>query len=205
MDVLAPDVWRDAIGGRIRPLRLWRSGIRSRAEQLPLPGSDDDSVLQQLRKLDGHQFERLVVAIVGLMPEIVPGLIHEVNQTKPTGDGGVDLFGYMRLPEPISYVIPFKGEAKNRGAAVSPKDVSRLVARLRRGEHGLFFTTSWYSIQAQEEVVRDGYPIRLFSGLDVVDLLRRAGRVHDREVNGEWLEGVLGVGLHGGDPRREGQ
>ena len=33
-------------------------------------------------------------------------------------------------------------------------DVSRLVARLQRGEYGIFVTTSYYTKAAQEEVHR---------------------------------------------------
>jgi hypothetical protein len=187
----APKVWRDAANGKIRPLRLWRSGVRSKEEQLPIVGSDDEKLLGQIRKLGGFEFERLTVAIVDLIPEIIPGLIHEVKQTKLVGDRGLDMFGFFKLPEPVSYVIPFKGEAKNWGSAVQPKDVSRLVSRLQRGEHGLFFTTSWYTEQAQDEVLKDQYPVRLFSGLDIVDLLRRANRAHESELDKDWLNAVF--------------
>jgi hypothetical protein len=158
---------------------------------MPVAGSEDAKVLEQLRQLGGHNFERLMVAILDLMPEIVPGLIHEVEQTRLTADRGMDMLGFFRLPEPVSYVIPFKGEAKNWEAAVRPKNVSRLVSRLRRGEHGLFFTTSWYTEQAQEEVIQDQYPVRLFSGLDIVDLLRRANRAQGPEIDPEWVDAVL--------------
>jgi hypothetical protein len=187
----APKVWRDAVRGKVRPLRLWRSAIRSKEEQMPAIGSDDAKILNQIRQLGGFEFERLTVAIVDLIPEIIPGLIHEVEQTKLVGDRGLDMFGYFKMPEPISYVIPFKGEAKNLGSAVQPKEVSRLVSRLQRGEHGLFFTTSWYTDQAQDEVLKDAYPIRLFSGLDIVDLLRRTNRAHGPNLDKEWLRAVL--------------
>jgi hypothetical protein len=187
----APPVWRDAVRGKIRPLRLWRSGIRTKQEQMPAVGSDDEKVLAQIRELDGFEFERLSVAIVDLIPEVIPGLIHEVEQTKLVGDRGLDMFGYFKMPEPISYVIPFKGEAKNWGSAVQPKEVSRLVSRLQRGEHGLFFTTSWYTDQAQDEVLKDSYPVRLFSGLDIVDLLRRTNRAQGPNLDGDWVDAVL--------------
>jgi hypothetical protein len=62
--------------------------------------------------------------------------------------------------------INFKGQAKryNRSSAVGPEDVSRLVARLQRGEYGVFITTSYYTKAAQEEIYEDNYPVRLFTG-----------------------------------------
>ena len=60
------------------------------------------------------------------------------------------------------------------------------MARLRRGEYGLFFTTSYYTKQAQEEVIEDGYPVKLFSGIDMYNLFENAdmiknGRLVDNE------------------------
>jgi hypothetical protein len=187
----SPKVWRDAVNGKVRRLNIWRSGVRSKVEQLPMKGTSDYSILEQLRAFNGFQFERISVAIVDLIPELVPGIIHHVDQTKLTGDGGVDMLGFFRLPEPIEYMIRFKGEAKNWSSAVRPKDVSRLVARLQRGEHGLFFTTSYYSKQAQEEVLSDGYPVRLFSGLDIVNFLKRTNRISNGKIDPEWIKSIL--------------
>jgi len=102
------------------------------------------------------------------------------------------MFGFFRLPEPIDYLIRFKGEAKKwTKTPVGPKDVSRLVARLQRGEYGLFFTTSSFTTQAQKEVIEDGYPVRLFSGLDIVNILKRANRVTGGHIDKAWLATVL--------------
>ena len=88
-------------------------------------------------------------------------------------------------------MIKFKGESKKWRKAVTPKDVSRLVARLNRGEYGLFFTTSWYSKQAQEEVLKDNYPVKLFSGIDIINILKRSNKITNGSINKEWLRLVL--------------
>ena len=49
------------------------------------------------------------------------------------------------------------------------------------GEIGLFFTTSHYTKQAQEENL-SAYPIRLFSGGDIVKLLAQTELVDDRRL-----------------------
>ena len=68
--------------------------------------------------------------------------------------------------------IEYLGEAKRYKTAITPDQVSRLVARLGRGQYGLYFTTSWYSEQTQKEIEADRYPVRLFSGQDIVNILR---------------------------------
>jgi hypothetical protein len=49
----------------------------------------------------------------------------------------------------------------------------------------------WYTEQALEEVSQDQYPVRLFSGLNIVDLLRRANRAHGPDINPDWVAAVL--------------
>ncbi len=73
---------------------------------------------------------------------------HEIIQTRLSRDGGFDFHGSFRLPPPLSYTIPLKGEVKRYdldGSGVGPKAVARLVARLQRGEHGVFVTTSHFT------------------------------------------------------------
>ena len=187
----APKVWKDAINGKSKLIQTWKSEIRSQKDQFPETNKDDLKIINQINSLEPFQFEKLSVSIIELFPEIITGLIHKVQQTKLTGDGGIDFFGFFRLPEPIDYLIKFKGESKKWRKAVTPKDVSRLVARLNRGEYGLFFTTSWYSKQAQEEVLKDNYPVKLFSGIDIINILKRSNKITNGSINKEWLRLVL--------------
>jgi hypothetical protein len=71
-------------------------------------------------------------------------------------------------------------------------EVSRLVARLRRGEYGIFVTTSYYTRQAQEEVVEDSYPVKLFAAIDLIRFLRELKLLKGEHLKPEWLVAVLG-------------
>lgn len=105
-------------------------------------------------------------------------ITHQITGTRPTRDGGFDFFGSFELPPPVGYTVPFKGETKRylpAGGGVGPKDVARLVARLQRGEHGLFVTTSHYTTQCQEEVYADAYPVELISGGRLVGIVSQLG------------------------------
>jgi restriction endonuclease Mrr len=127
-------------------------------------------VLSQLTGLTPTGFEAAVVSIFREFDEVR----HNITRTRPTADGGFDFFGTFTLPPPIQYEIPFLGEAKRyaRSTAVGPKDVSRLVARLARGQYGIFVTTSYYTKQTQEEVLEDRYPTTLVAGADLVRIMR---------------------------------
>ena len=117
---------------------------------------------------------------------------HNITRTRPTGDGGFDFVGTFTLPPPIQYEIPFRGEAKrySRTTAVGAKDVSRLVARLTRGQYGIFVTTSYFSKQAQEEVLEDRYPTTLVSGADLVRIMREMRIARGSEISRTWLRAV---------------
>ena len=114
---------------------------------------------------------------------------HNITRTRPTADGGFDFYGSFTLPPPIQYEIPFLGEAKKyaRTTAVGPKDVSRLVARLTRGQYGIFVTTSYFTRQTQEEVLEDRYPTTLVAGADLVRIMRELRIVSGPEIRPSWL------------------
>jgi hypothetical protein len=189
-----PSVWRDYIAGNTRKLLLWRKSVRSTGEQLPGIGSDNARVLDQIVRLSPEQFERfctrLLVELAGRS-----GVQHLIQGTRLVRDGGFDFFGSFTLPVPLHYEINFKGEAKRyaRSNAVGPGAVSRLVARLQRGEYGIFITTSYYTRAAQDEVFQDGYPVKLFSGTDIVTFLHLLGLIREKStINPEWLIRVIG-------------
>src|SRR5580700_4121483 len=95
------------------------------------------------------------------------------------------------MPRPIGYEIPVRGQAERWRQGGGVGEVSRLVARLRRGEYGIFVTTSYYTRQAQEEVLEDAYPIKLFAGVDLVRFLRELKLLAGEQLKGEWLSAVL--------------
>jgi hypothetical protein len=182
-----PLAWRQYQDGLTKRLQVWAPRVRSRDAQLPPEASDDGRILQQLSTMEPIRFER---AVVSLFEELE--IVHRVTQTRPTGDGGFDFFGAFTLPPPLEYEIDFRGEVKKcqRKAGVGAKDVSRLVARLGRGQYGLFVTTSYFSPQAQAEVLEDRYPTALFAGIDVVRLLKELGAARAGSLSDNWLSAL---------------
>jgi restriction endonuclease Mrr len=143
---------------------------------------------QAIIELDPYDFEKVIVSIFQQMSDIT----HHVSRTKATGDGGFDFYGTFKLPRPLGYVIRFRGEVKrySRSTAVDPKSVSRLVARLSRQEYGLFVTTSYFTKQAQREVLSDAYPVHLIAGSDLLLILKHLRLVTGGFIRGDWLESV---------------
>ena len=102
-------------------------------------------------------------------------------------------FGEFKLSSILEYRIKFRGEVKKWDIKrnVSPKDVSRLVARLKRGEYGIFVTTSTFSKQTQEEVLIDGYPVKLISGIDLVNMFKHLNLINDNSIKTYWVKNIL--------------
>lgn len=185
---LGPHAWRRYQDGVIDRLRVWAPLVRSAPSQLPPVGSGDASLLSQLVNLTPTGFEAAVVSIFRELDEVR----HNITRTRPTGDGGFDFVGSFTLPPPIQYEIPFLGEAKRyaRTTAVGPKDVSRLVARLTRGQYGIFVTTSYFTKQTQEEVLEDRYPTTLVAGADLVRIMREMRIARGSQIRASWLRSV---------------
>ena len=173
----------------MRKLDIWMKEVRPKADQLPAPGSPDEKILQRLSKFDPFEFEAIVVALF----EQLPTIIHKIEGTKPTGDNGFDFFGEFRLPRPVNYTIRFKGEVKrfSKSSTVTPKDVSRLVASLDRGQYGIFVTTSSFSDQAQKEVLSLGYPVKLISGIDLIGFMKELKIISNGILNSDWIKSVI--------------
>jgi hypothetical protein len=183
----APDVWGDYVRGRTRRRQLWKANVRSTVAQLPKTGSADEKILRQLVGLSPKQFEAVIVALFREMKTVE----HSITQTRYVNDSGFDFFGTFTMPLPVGYEVPFRGEAKRWKQGVGVGEVSRLVARLRRGEYGIFVTTSYYSREAQEEVFEDAYPIKLFAGVDLVGFLRELKIITGENLRQEWLAAVF--------------
>ena len=182
----APEGWRDYVRGRTRRRQLWKTHVLDRNTQLPKRGSDDEKLLQQLVALPPEQFESVIVALFQEMKAVE----HSISKTRYVNDKGFDFFGTFTMPLPVGYEVPLRGEVKRWKQGVGPGEVSRLVARLRRGEYGIFVTTSYYTRQAQEEVFEDAYPVRLFAGVDLVRFLRELKLLTGNQLNREWLATV---------------
>jgi hypothetical protein len=193
LDVGCPPAWRSYVNGQTNKLYAWMGKLRGAEEQLPKTGSFDSAVLKQIADLSPVNFEKFCRK---LLEEVAThtGIQHQVRGTRHVRDGGFDFFGRFIFPEPLRYEIQFKGEAKkySRTNGVGPKEVSRLVARLQRGEYGIFITTSYYTLDAQKEVGEDDYPVRLFSGIDLVNFLRVLGKISsEKKISPDWLARII--------------
>jgi len=118
-----------------------------------------------------------------------------VKLTANSGDKGADLVGEINLLPATELrgantTIDFKAQVKNRGSSISGEELSRLASRVDDGEIGLFFSTSHYTRSAQEENLST-YPVRLFAGRELVDLLVQADFVDDFRLTNEVVEDVL--------------
>ena len=188
-DSRAPEVWKFYKAGGIKSLRVHKKEIKSLVEQIPDKNTMEFRFLENLTLYKPYDFEKIIVGLFQQFGEIV----HNVKGTKPTGDGGFDFYGDFKLSSILAYRIKFRGEVKKWAVPrpVSPKDVARLVARLRRGEYGIFVTTSSYSKQTQEEVLSDGYPVKLVSGLDLVNMFKKLNLIDGGQIKTDWVITVL--------------
>jgi hypothetical protein len=180
-----PTVWNKyAKTGIKERLDVHQSLVKSRENQLPKAGTSDAKILHELFSLTPRKFEFAIVSIL----EQLPNIHQQIETTRQTADGGFDFLGHFKLPEPMPYIINIKGEVKrySRVNGVPPKDVSRLVARLRRNEFGIFATTSYFTSQAQREVINDEYPVHLIAGIDLVDIIKTLGLLKNNSFK-EWF------------------
>jgi hypothetical protein len=186
-DTLAPPEWLHYTRtGDNRRLITYARKIRSPLEQLPPERSAGRKLLHTLATINASKFERLVVRAFESLD-----VSHSITQTRNVRDGGFDFYGSFRLPPPLSYEIGLKGEIKRYQpgkTTVGVKDIARLVARLQRGEHGLFATTSIFTRQAQEEVYADRYPVDLLDGGRLTGILAHCGAVRNGILDPSWLQ-----------------
>lgn len=186
----SPKVWTDYIKGRVRRVEVFKKEIKSKQLQLPI-NKNELQILKSLCSLTAVQFEAAIVEIFRELPLVH----HNITRTRLCKDGGFDFLGEFSLPFPIGYKIKFLGEAKKYDLdnSVGPDKVSRLVARLGRGEYGIFVTTSYYTKQAQEEALKDAYPIKLYSGIDIINFLRELRLIYNGKIKQEWLDVIMDV------------
>jgi restriction endonuclease Mrr len=185
LQIDVPKEWRkyEQTGVHNR-LVVYKKHVRSREEQIPT-NAEDLALLHTLNQIEPFQFERAIVRTFEAMD-----IGHDIQGTRAVRDGGFDFFGQFRLPPPLAYSIPMKGEVKRydpAGGGVGPKDVARLVARLQRGEHGIFATSSYFTTQAQNEIFEDRYPVELIYGNRLIALLKTVGAIRGGELDPVWL------------------
>jgi hypothetical protein len=159
--------------------RVLSSKVKSKADQLPDAGSSEAYTLNQIYEFFNgrkHSFELLAARVAGEVLQRSGAVYHAGWLTRAGGDGGVDFVGRLDLGS-VSASTPLVvlGQAKCVApeTSISPDQVARVVARLRRGWVGVFVTTGHFSRQAQVEVIDDQYPLVLIGGKTLADEVAR--------------------------------
>jgi hypothetical protein len=180
----APESWRTWVRrGRVAipslRRRVMSSRVLAKAEQLPPPGSAEEQTLDEVyRYFDGrkHAFELLASRVAASVMDSRGGTYSEKWLTRSGGDGGMDFVGRLDVGQGVgSSPLVVLGQAKciSPESSISPDQVARLVARLRRGWVGIFVTTGTFSRQAQVEIVDDAYPVVLVAGGRLASVVRK--------------------------------
>lgn len=191
----APDAWRrwvregKAALPRVRR-RVLSSRVLSKKDQLPPASSKREELLETIyRFYDNrkHAFEELAARVASVVLGDDAGNYSVGWLTRSGGDGGLDFVGRLDVgPGDGAARLVVLGQAKcvKPDTGISPDQVARLVARLRRGWIGVYVTTGHFSRQAQVEIVDDEYPVVLVAGGRLADVVFRiAEESYQGDVN----------------------
>ena len=158
------------------------SAIRTKKEQLP----NNPQKLKMLKlihdyfydKNNKHKSTRFEPFALWLSMQVDQNII-KIDNTRPTRDGGRDGIGQYRIMGKLnnSLTTVFAVEAKcyDINDPVRVKETSRLISRIRQRQFGILVTTSFVAKQAYEEIIEDGHPIAIISGVDIIDILYKKG------------------------------
>ncbi|MGH1564723.1 restriction endonuclease [Mumia sp. DW29H23] len=195
----APESWirwvkqgRIAVPGIRR--RVLASAVRSTKDQQPESGSAEDRVLQEVYAFyDGrkHAFELLASRVAAAVLRDSGARYKEGWLSRSSGDGGVDFIGRIDVGSlAASTPVVVLGQAKCilPTSLISPEQVARVVARLRRGWIGVYVTTGSFSRQAQVEIIDDQYPVVLISGRTLATAVRQMAEANHGGDLGALLE-----------------
>lgn len=164
--------------------RALASPVKSPREQQPDPGTAAAAVLAELYGFyDGrkHAFELLASRVASEVLRESGARYKEGWLSRSSGDGGVDFVGRIDMGSlSASTPVVVLGQAKciQPSSTISPEQVARVVARLRRGWIGVYVTTGSFSKQAQVEIIDDQYPVVLIAGGTLVETVRRMAQAN---------------------------
>ena len=192
----APLAWKEWISQRkydalsAPPTRIYRS-VEEQLPKTPLEQAMLYTIYEYFKDRP-HAFEACAATVAGLENS----RIRIEQMTRFSVDGGHDALGHMLLgldndPVKVSFALEAKcyrpdGYSGATGIRVGVKEVARLVSRLRHRQFGILVTTSAISRQAYQEMREDTHPIVVFSGGDIIRILRSKG-YGDIEAIQRWL------------------
>ena len=124
------------------------------------------SLLDRVRTVSPADFENLLGTLLVAMG------LEDVEVTKTTGDGGIDVLGSLVVGDAVR--IRMAVQAKRWKANVQKPMVQQVRGSLGAHEQGLIITTSGFSRGAKCEAKRsDAAPVALMSGEQLAALLAR--------------------------------
>lgn len=194
-----PFAWTEWVrSGRYKELAAPRTAtFRSKVEQLPSDTRRSAILARLVEHYKNHEdreyaFERCAAGLLRLLD----ANITRIDLTRPWKDGGRDGVGEYRVGSMSnSIAVEFALEAKCKLPTVSNssgvKETARLIARLRYRQFGVFVTTSCVHEQAYHEILDDGHPVLILAGVDIVEILERAGITTEHALL-DWLKGLDG-------------
>jgi hypothetical protein len=115
-----------------------------------------------------HRFELLASLAVMEFVNSNGGSYQYGWLTRGSGDGGVDFVGKIKLGSGFSsteVIVLGQAKCEDPTKATNANHLARTVARLKRGWVGAYVTTSYYSVNSQEEIIEDDYPLIKIDGL----------------------------------------
>jgi len=177
--------------------RVLASAVRSSREQQPMPGTAEAETLRTLYEFyDGrkHAFELLASQVAAEVLRESGARYKSGWLSRSSGDGGVDFIGRIDMGSlRASTPVVVLGQAKciTPTSSISPEQVARVVARLRRGWIGVYVTTGSFSKQAQIEIIDDQYPVVLIAGGTLAETVRRMAQANYGGDLGALLESTV--------------
>lgn len=166
--------------------------VKTKDEQLP----DDPNKKQMLKVLHdyfiekdhGYSFEKFA----GDLVQYMDSSIVDVSVTRPYKDGGFDAEGRYKIFNNVdnSVYVDFYLQAKcySSSNAVTVKDTSRLISRIKNRQFGIMFTTSYVAQQAYEEILSDGHPIVIINGRNIIDYVFDELEIRSCELLLKWIK-----------------
>lgn len=149
--------------------------VKTKEEQLP----DDCNKMKMLNFLQqyfyskdrGYSFEKFAADLTQYMDDSVV----DINVTRPYKDGGLDAEGRYRIfknAENTVYVeFYLQAKCYNPANGVVVSDTARLISRIKNRQFGIMFTTSYVAKQAYEEILKDGHPIVIINGKNIIEYI----------------------------------
>lgn len=165
--------------------------VKTKEEQLP----DDCNKMKMLNFLQqyfyskdrGYSFEKFAADLTQYMDDSVV----DINVTRPYKDGGLDAEGIYRIFKNaentvyVEFYLQAKCYAPANGVVVS--DTARLISRIKNRQFGIMFTTSYIAKQAYEEILKDGHPIVIINGKNIIEYIFNELEIRTISELAKWL------------------